>query len=69
MSHHGSEVPDLPPSPPPLAEVEPSSTYGTPPESGPYGFGPSQDDLSQFPDYISSDPRYWLYYSGEETRH
>ena len=69
MSHHGSEVPELPPSPPPGMEVEPSSIYGTPPESGPYGAGPSQEYISQFHDYISSNLRYWLYYMGEETCH
>ena len=69
MSHHEPEALELPPSPPPMMEVDPSSTYGTPPKSGPDGTGPSQHDLSQFPDYISSDPRYWLYYPGEETRH
>ena len=67
--HHGSEVPELPPSPPPVVEIETSSTYGTLHEFGPYGDGPSQEYLSQFHDYISSDPRYWLYYPGEETHH
>ena len=69
MSHHGFEVPELPPSPPPTMKVEPSSIYGTPLESGPYGVGPSREDISQFHDYISSNPWYWLYYPGEETRH
>ena len=69
MSRHEPEVPKLPPSPPPVVEFDPLSTYGTPLESGPDGTGPSQNDLSQFHDYISSDPRYWLYYPGEETHH
>ena len=56
MSHHGSEVLDLPPSSPSMMEVEPSSIYGTSSESGPYGVGPSQKYLSQFHDYISSNP-------------
>ena len=59
-NHHGSEVSKHPPSLPPVVEVEPSRTYGTPPDSGPYGTGSSQDYLSQFPNYISSDPWYWL---------
>ena len=41
MSHHGFDFPELPPSPPLVVEVEPSSTYGTFLESGPYGVGPS----------------------------
>ena len=30
---------------------------------------PSQEDLSQFHDYISFDPRYWLYHPGQATHH
>ena len=56
MSRHEPEVSKLPPSLPPAVEVDPSRTYGTPLESGLDGTGPSQDDLSQFPDYISSGP-------------
>ena len=41
MSHHGSEVPKIPPSLPQVVEFEPLSTYGTPLDSGPYGTRPS----------------------------
>ena len=58
MKHHEPKIPELPPSPPPAAEVDPSSTYGTPPDSGPDGTGPLHDDLSLYPYYISSDAQY-----------
>ena len=69
MIRHEPEVPNIPPSPPLMKEVDPSSTYGTLPEYGPDGTGPLQHVLSQFHDYISSNPQYWLYYPGEYTFH
>ena len=69
MSHHGSEIPECLTSPPPVWEVEPSSTYGTPIGSDHDVATTSHEYLSQFPDYINADHWYWSHNPSSETHH
>ena len=55
MSHHDFEILEHISSPPPIWEVEPWSTYGTPVCFDHPVARASHEDLSHFPDYINAD--------------
>ena len=58
MGDHEHEILEIPYLPPPVWEVEPSSTYGTPIGSENPVVGISSNDPSQFTAYMSANHRY-----------
>ena len=64
---HRYEIPEHPPSPPPRYETLPESLYGTLEEPDHFEVGTSHNVLSQFPDYINSDRRYFSHILSSET--